>query len=327
MATTQQVQEAVERARATIPPKVAVVALGGNALLKRGEPLTMERQLENAREAAAALAQLVREEGLALCVTHGNGPQVGMLALQDPSTGLDVLDAESEGQVGYVIESELQQALPDRQVVTLLTQTEVDESDPAFQSPTKPIGPMYSKEDADRLAAEKGWSMAPDGAKGYRRVVASPQPLDIVEAKAIELLLAHGVITICCGGGGIPVSKMEQGRKHGVEAVVDKDAASSLLAIKIKADWLLLLTDADAVYDPEKWPSERVPIPSPTNPESLEGKAFQKGSMGPKVTACCDFVKATHGCAGIGALKDALDIVRGNKGTIIKPAQTNRSEE
>ncbi|GAB4820466.1 hypothetical protein N2152v2_007512 [Parachlorella kessleri] len=280
--------------------KVAVVAFGGNALLSRGEPLTMDAQWQNATKA-------------------GNGPQVGLLAVQDPATGLDVLDAESEGQIGYILETQLANTLPGQEVVTLLTQTVVDPADPAFKHPTKPIGATYDKQEAERLAREKGWAIAADGNK-WRRVVASPDPQAILEARAIQLLLANKVVPICCGGGGIPVAvDKERHRRYGVEAVVDKDLASAVLAIKIKADWLLMLTDCDCIFDPEQWPDRKVPLPSPISPQQLRTHTFAAGSMAPKVEAACRFVAATGGRAGVGRLEDAAAILQGSKGTVVAP--------
>ncbi|CAL8467155.1 g6691 [Coccomyxa elongata] len=303
--------------------KIALVALGGNALLQRGEDPTSENQTRHAWEAAKSLAALVREEGYSLCVTHGNGPQIGLLALKAPEELLDVLGAESEGQIGYLLECELSNALPDAEVVSMLTQVLVDPKDPAFQSPSKFIGPMYSKEEAERFAREKGFEVKPDGDKGYRRVVASPQPKQVLEARAIQVLVKEGILCICAGGGGIPVAlEQEEGetqwRRHGVEAVIDKDAASALLAAQIKADILLLLTDAPAVFDPQTWPKEKVPVPSPISPdELLQLGSFAGGSMGPKVQAACKFVQETGRPAGIGSMEDAVSIVRRQKGTLI----------
>ncbi|EIE27027.1 hypothetical protein COCSUDRAFT_83586 [Coccomyxa subellipsoidea C-169] len=271
------------------------------------------------------------EEGYSLCVTHGNGPQIGLLALkqwlQAPEEHLDVLGAESEGQIGYLLETELAGALPDAEVVSMLTQVLVDANDPAFESPSKFIGPMYSKDEAEKFAKEKGFDVKPDGDKGYRRVVASPAPKQVLEARAIQVLVKEGIICICAGGGGIPVAMEQQDggstwRRHGVEAVIDKDAASALLAAQIKADILLLLTDAPAVFNPQKWPKEKAPVSSPITPEDLLRLGdFAGGSMGPKVQAACKFVEETGRPAGIGAMQDAVDIVRGHKGTLITAAK------
>src|SRR5690242_16290381 len=226
-----------------------VAALGGNALLRRGQPAEAEAQRQNLVAAARALAELTLEHELV--VTHGNGPQVGLLALQSEAYRrvqpypFDVLVAESEGMVGYLLDQTLGNLLPDRSVATLLTQVVVDERDPAFGRPTKPVGPVYAQEQAQQLAGERGWSVAPDG-KGWRRVVPSPEPLRIVELDTIRLLVDAGVLVICSGGGGVPVVD-HQGVLHGVEAVIDKDLAAALLAIDLGADALLLLTDVPGV--------------------------------------------------------------------------------
>ena len=228
-----------------------VVALGGNALLRRGEPMTSENQQANIRTAAQAIAALAQNHNVV--IAHGNGPQVGLLALQAEAYKgikpypLDVLNAETEGMIGYLIEQELRNQLPDRQVVTLLTQVEVDAADPAFVRPTKPIGVIYTQAEAEKLGAERGWAMAPDG-DAYRRVVPSPEPRRILEIGAIQLLVQSGALVICVGGGGIPVVTTPSGAIHGVEAVIDKDLAAALLATSLGSDALLLLTDVDAVY-------------------------------------------------------------------------------
>ncbi|MEC4747308.1 carbamate kinase [Methylomicrobium sp. Wu6] len=229
-----------------------VIALGGNALLRRGEAPTSENQRRSIKIAAEALASLARLHEL--IITHGNGPQVGLLALQSaahqPVEGypLDILDAETEGMIGYLIEQELANLLPSHRLcATLLTQIEVDANDPAFQSPSKPIGPVYVKAVAERLAQERGWNIAKDG-EHYRRVVASPWPRRILQLEVIKLLVACGIVVICAGGGGIPVARDDDGRLHGIEAVIDKDLASALLARELGADMLMMLTDVDAVY-------------------------------------------------------------------------------
>jgi carbamate kinase len=296
-----------------------VVALGGNALLKRGEPLTIRNQRENVKVAARALAPLAREHSL--IITHGNGPQVGLLALEAASyTGvepytLDVLGAESEGMIGYMIEQELGNILPeDVPFATILTQVEVDPGDPAFQNPTKPIGPEYSREEAERLAREHGWTVGLDNNK-YRRLVPSPHPKRIFEERVIEWLVERGVVVICTGGGGIPTMLTPDGVLVGVEAVIDKDYAGALLAKSLHADVFLMLTDADAVWDrfgaPDALAIRRA------SPDRLQQLSFPAGSMGPKVTAACDFVRATGGRAGIGALTDAAAIIEGAAGTLV----------
>jgi len=298
-----------------------VVALGGNALLRRGEPLTAEIQRRHAAQAMGLVAQLARENDVVL--THGNGPQVGLLALQAlayadvPPYPLDVLGAESEGMIGYVLEQELQNRLPHRTAVTVLTQVVVDRDDPAFEAPTKPIGPVYTEERARELARELGWTVAADG-DHFRRVVPSPQPLRIVEISAIRMLVEAGAVVVCTGGGGIPVTLDGAGRLHGVEAVIDKDLAGEPLATSLDADFLLMLTDVPAVV--RGWGTPHAtPIASAT-PAELRELEFANGSMGPKVEAACRFVEATGGVAAIGALEDATRIVAGQAGTTIVPA-------
>lgn len=294
-----------------------VVALGGNALLRREEPMTAGNQRANIVRAASVLAQLVGG-GHSIVVTHGNGPQVGLLALQAATTSdgrtfpLDVLGAESAGMIGYVLEQELGNLLKERLFATLLTQVKVDPHDPAFAHPTKPIGPVYDEATARRLASERNWQIAPDGDK-WRRVVPSPRPLEILEASVISFLVERGVIVICTGGGGVPVIARDDGTLCGVEAVIDKDLASSLLARQLKADMLLLLTDVDAVYVDYGTAAAR-PLRRVT-PKELSGKNFPAGSMGPKVTAAIEFIEATGKPAAIGKLDDAVEIVSGERGT------------
>lgn len=296
-----------------------VIALGGNALLRRGESLTAENQRRNVRIAAEALAPLACQHQLV--ITHGNGPQVGLLALQgaayqpDENYPLDILDAETEGQIGYLIEQELSNRLPSgRRCATLLTRIQVDPRDPALQKPTKPIGPVYREAEARRMAREQGWHMAPEG-KGYRRVVPSPRPQKILQLSVIELLVGQGVTVICAGGGGIPAVPGEEGHLAGIEAVIDKDLASSLLARELKADALLILTDVAAVWqdwgEPQARPIGRI------SPPAMRRFSFAPGSMGPKVEAACEFVEATRGMAGIGQLQDAQALLAGEAGTII----------
>lgn len=302
------------------PEMLVVAALGGNALLKRGEPLTAQAQRANVKRAAEALAAIVRA-GHRLVVTHGNGPQVGLLALQgasykpDEAYPLDVLGAETEGMIGYMIEQELENALGhDQPVATLLTQVVVDRRDPAFGKPTKFVGPIYERDEAEARAKAAGWAIAADGAK-WRRVVASPQPVDIPDLRVVKLLLDQGVIVICAGGGGIPVIQRDDGSLVGVEAVIDKDAASALLARKLGADALLLLTDVDAVYrDFGTETAARITHLTPSEADALEAPA---GSMGPKLNAGRDFA-LTGGFTGIGRLEDALHILDGQAGTRIE---------
>ena len=296
-----------------------MVALGGNALLRRDQPLGADTQRRNVARAAEALVPIARAH--ALVISHGNGPQVGLLALQsaagDPAKAfpLDVLDAETEGMIGYVIEQELANRLPaGRRVATLATQIEVSPDDPAFARPTKPIGPVYGAREARALARRRGWSIARDGA-GFRRVVASPRPLRVLELGVIELLVSHDVIVICAGGGGIPVVRRPDGSTIGVEAVIDKDLASGLLASELGAEALLMLTDVDAVY--LDWPEPRARALRRAAPEALAADDFAPGSMGPKVEAAVAFVTRTGGRAGIGRLEDAPAILDGAAGTVI----------
>jgi len=296
-----------------------VVALGGNALIKRGEPMTAEVQRANIKIAAQVLAPVANAHQLV--ISHGNGPQVGLLALQgaaykaDEAYPLDVLGAETEGMIGYMIEQELGNLVPfEVPFATILTMVEVDPRDPGFKNPTKFVGPVYEKPDADRIASEKGWVFKQDGAK-WRRVVASPVPQRIFEIRPIKWLLDQGTIVICAGGGGIPtVCQPGAERKLvGVEAVIDKDLCSGLLARELKADLFVMLTDVDAVYLDWGEPTQR-PIRC-TSPETLAGIPFAAGSMGPKVEAACRFATATGKAAAIGALPDLNRIIAGEAGT------------
>lgn len=279
--------------------------------------MTAENQRANIVRAASVLAELV-SEGHSIVVTHGNGPQVGLLALQAAATSdgrtfpLDVLGAESAGMIGYVIEQELGNLLKERLFATLLTQVKVDPRDPAFDHPTKPIGPIYDEATARTLAKERGWQILPDGDK-WRRVVPSPTPLVIMEASVISFLVERGVIVICAGGGGVPVIARDDGSLCGVEAVIDKDLASSLLARQLKADMLLMLTDVDAVYVDYGTATARAL--RRVSPAEISGKNFPAGSMGPKVSAAIEFAEATGKVAAIGKLDDAMEIVRGERGT------------
>lgn len=296
-----------------------VVALGGNALLRRGEALTVENQRANVQTAARALAPVAREHELV--ISHGNGPQVGLLALQAAAYHdvkpypLDVLGAESEGMIGYMIEQELGNLLPfEVPFATILTMVEVDPRDPAFDRPTKPIGPVYRQEESERLAQEYGWAMAPDG-EGFRRVVPSPLPQRIFEIRPIRWLLERGTIVICSGGGGIPTAYGEDGSLHGVEAVIDKDRASSLLAQQLEADLLVMATDVEAVS--VHWGTPREQRIHRASPQALSVFDFAVGSMGPKVEAACEFALRTDRMAAIGALADIGRIIAGETGTLV----------
>jgi carbamate kinase len=301
---------------------LAVVALGGNALLRRGEPAEASHQQANVRAAAASIAVLADMHRLV--VTHGNGPQVGLLALQAEAYGdvrpypLDVLGAETEGMIGYLVDQALVNMLPaGSRVATLLTQTVVDPADPAFAVPSKPIGPIYEPEVGERLARERGWTVRPDGPH-VRRVVASPQPIDIVEIETIRLLLDAGVLVVCAGGGGIPVVASPGAGLAGVEAVVDKDLSAALLAEKIGADFLLMLTDVPEVQ--AYWGTPDAHAIRTATPAELRGMDFAAGSMGPKVEAACRFAERTGGRAGIGRLDLAAEILRGEAGTTVAGA-------
>jgi carbamate kinase len=301
-----------------------VAALGGNALLRRGEAMSAENQSANVHRAAAQLAILVKA-GHQLVITHGNGPQVGMLALQaeaGPADGaypLDVLDAESEGMIGYMIELEMRNHLPaGAQVATLLTQVCVDPTDPAFDKPDKPIGAVYGEAEAARLATARGWQVALDG-RGWRRVVASPMPLQILQQPVVSVLIDAGVTVICTGGGGIPCVRRADGSLAGVEAVVDKDRASALLATGLDADMLMMLTDVDAAYIGFGTTGARAI--SRADPRSLQARQseFRAGSMGPKIEGAIRFATASGHPAGIGRLEDAGAILLGTAGTVVDP--------
>jgi carbamate kinase len=304
-----------------------VVALGGNALLKRGEPMTAENQRSNVRAAAPALAAVANEHELVL--SHGNGPQVGLLALQaaaftevDPYP-LDILGAQTEGMIGYVLEQELGNAMPpEAPLATILTMVQVDPSDPAFGDPSKFVGPIYTNDEADALGAQKGWVFKPDG-DSWRRVVPSPEPTHIFEIRPIRWLLDHGVVLICAGGGGVPTMFLPSAETTliGVEAVIDKDLASELLAREVHADLFVMATDVEAVYADWGTPQQRAV--GRVTPEELRGGEFPKGSMGPKVDAACRFVEATGKRAAIGALTQIQQIVDGEAGTqVVSGAET-----
>ena len=299
---------------------LVVAALGGNALLQRGDPLTAQIQRANVATAAASLARIIKA-GHRLVVTHGNGPQIGLLALQgaayklDEVFPLDVLGAETDGMIGYMIEQALENALGhDRRVATLLTQIEVDPKDPAFARPTKFIGPVYDKAEAERLAEARGWSIAADG-QHWRRVVASPMPSDIPDLKVLELLLEQDVTLICAGGGGIPVVRRADGSLIGIEAVIDKDHATALLAHKLKADALLLLTDVEAVF--RGFGTEAQTAIRRVSPEDAVRLDLPEGSMAPKVAAAASFVSGRDRYACVGRLEDALAMLQGRAGTMI----------
>lgn len=299
-----------------------VIALGGNALQKRGEPMTIASQRENVRVAAQAIGA-VSSAGHEVVVTHGNGPQVGLLALQASSYDdisdypFDVLGAATEGIIGYLIEQELGNVVPvDKRVVTMLTQTEVDPADPAFADPTKFVGPVYTEDEAKKHADTKGWVVKPDG-EHWRRVVPSPRPKRIIEVQGINLLLAAEYLVITAGGGGIPTMFDESGRRlQGVEAVIDKDRAAAVLARDLRADLLVIATDAPGVYLDWKTPQQR--LIAAAHPDALDEDAFPAGSMGPKVESAIRFARSGSGRAAIiGALEDLPAMLEGAAGTRI----------
>ena len=297
-----------------------VIALGGNALLQRGQPMTAENQRANIRLAAERIASIA--PGNEIVIAHGNGPQVGLLALQDLAYEevdpypLDVLGAETEAMIGYVVEQELGNLLPFEQpFATILTMIEVDADDPDFAHPTKPIGPVYDKATAERLAAEHDWSIAPDGDK-YRRVVASPKPQRIFEIRPIRMLVEQGVIVICAGGGGIPTMYGKDGKLLGVQAVIDKDLAAALLAEQLEADLLVIATDVDGVYT--GWGTPQQARLGNVTVEQVVEMNLPAGSMGPKVAAACGFATQTKNEAVIGSLADIDRIVAGTAGTRVR---------
>src|SRR3954453_17311912 len=297
---------------------LVVTALGGNALLRRGEPMTAENQRRNVRIAAEALAPVAAQHQLV--VGHGNGPQVGLLALQGAAYApvetypLDVLGAQTEGMIGYMIEQELGNLLPfERPFASILTMIEVDPDDPAFQDPTKFIGPVYERAEAEALAAEKGWSIKQDGQK-WRRVVASPAPKRIFEIKPITWLLEKGAVVVCTGGGGIP-TMYERGTRRlvGAEVVIDKDRASALLAEQLDADLFVMATDVDAVYTDFGTPAQKAI--GRVTPTEVKDMNLPPGSMGPKVEAAAGFVERTGKRAAIGTLAQLGGVVEGTMGT------------
>jgi carbamate kinase len=296
-----------------------VVALGGNALLQRGQPLTAENQRGNIRVAVKELAAV--HENNQLVIAHGNGPQVGLLALMDAAYTavdpypLDVLGAETVGMIGYMIEQELGNLIPFHDhIITVLTQVLVDQNDPAFENPTKPVGPIYDKEQSERLKKDKGWAIAPDG-DNFRRVVPSPLPQRIIEIEVIKTLVDSGVVVICAGGGGIPTAYDDDKNLFGIEAVIDKDLASGLLSKDLDADMFVMLTDVASVY--VDFGTENQKAIKAAHPDVLEKMDFPAGSMGPKVLGACQFVRETGNQSAVGQLSDLTRIITGDAGTTI----------
>ncbi|MFI6497471.1 carbamate kinase [Nonomuraea typhae] len=298
-----------------------IVALGGNALLKRGDKPDADLQIANVAVAVKTLAKLAEEHEL--IITHGNGPQIGVLALEsagDPNLSrpypFDTLGAETQGMIGYWMLQALQNALPGRQVMALVTQTLVSAVDPAFGDPTKFVGQVYEQAEAEKLARENGWTVRQDG-RYWRRVVPSPTPQRVVETRLIRKAVRDGVVVVCAGGGGIPVIRDAQGRLTGVEAVIDKDLTASMLAEALECDAFLILTDVPRVMKDFGTPQESEI--GHTTPHELRSIDFPAGSMGPKVDAVCRFVETTGDMAAIGKLDQAVEILKGEAGTIVTP--------
>ena len=298
-----------------------VVALGGNALLRRGDKPDADIQIANVQLAAAQLAKLANEHEL--IITHGNGPQVGVLALESANDErlsraypLDTLGAETQGMIGYWLLQAMQNALPGRQVATMVCQTLVLSGDPAFANPTKFVGEVYDEETAKRIARERGWVVKADG-EHFRRVVGSPAPQRVIETRLIRNLVNSGAVVICAGGGGVPVIRNEKGQLQGAEAVIDKDLTAAVLAEDLEADALIILTDVDGVY--EGYGTAQARMVKRATPMRLREMGLPAGSMGPKVEAACRFVELTGDMAAIGRLEDALDIIAGHSGPIVTP--------
>jgi carbamate kinase len=301
-----------------------VVALGGNALVKRGQTPDAELQRGNVDRAVRSLAPLAERHEL--IITHGNGPQVGVLALEsvnDPNLTrpypLDTIGAETQGMIGYWMLQALQNALPGRQVMAMINQTLVSAVDPAFQNPTKFVGQVYEREEAEKLASEYGWTVRPDGDR-WRRVVPSPRPQRVIETRLIRELVRLGTVVVCAGGGGIPVFRNDVGRLEGVEAVVDKDLTAAVLAESMDADALLILTDVPRVM--RDFGTPRQEEITHTTPYELRGEDFPAGSMGPKVEAAVSFVERTGDMAAIGMIDQCERILEGAAGTIVTPNAT-----
>jgi carbamate kinase len=293
-----------------------VIALGGNAIVDPAGSLEADVLKQRIRDAAAAVADIAR--GCEVVITHGNGPQVGLLSMQSRATPgvspypLDVIGAESEGMIGYMLEREFATIFPGSEVATLLTQVEIDPEDPAFQQPSKPIGPLLSEPDAKDCRERLGWQLIQED-DGYRRVVPSPAPQRIRELRTIELLVDAGVLVVCAGGGGIPVVATVEGGLRGVEAVIDKDRTAELLASELHANVLLLLTNVPGVY--EDWPEPREKVLRTASSDWLSALELDPGSMGPKVEAARRFVNDTGGVAAIGSVDQARRVLQGLAGT------------
>jgi carbamate kinase len=305
--------------------KRVVVALGGNAILQPKQAGTAENQFDNIRDTCAQLASLI-DKGYQLVITHGNGPQVGNVLLQNeeakakvPPMPLDICGAQTQGFIGYMIQQELQNLLPGRNVGTLLTQVLVDANDPAFQNPAKPIGPFYTEKEADRLRGDKGYALVEDSGRGWRRVVPSPHPKAIIEKELIQSLLEKDALVIAAGGGGIPVVRDEKGKLRGIEAVIDKDLAGQRLAMDLRADIFLILTDVEGVAINWGKPNQEFlgRLSAAEARQLMAQGQFQVGSMGPKVQAAAGFVEQGGEISVIASLAKAADALAGKAGTII----------
>ncbi len=313
--------------------KVAVVAIGGNSLIKDKNHQSVEDQYEAVKETAVHIADMV-EIGYDVVITHGNGPQVGFILLRSEiakkminlhPVPLDACDADTQGAIGYAIQralgNEFRKRGKDKQVVTVVTQVVVDKNDPAFQNPTKPIGPFYTEEEAKQKMAEEKWIMKEDAGRGWRRVVPSPKPKKIVEVDAIRTLVDHGFVVVGVGGGGIPVVEEENGQLRGVEAVIDKDYASSLLARELGVDLFIISTAVEKVYlnfgTPDQKPIDRMTV-SEAKKYLAEGH-FKEGSMAPKIRAVIEFLEAGGEAALITCPEALVRALKGETGTWIYP--------
>lgn len=308
--------------------KTILIAVGGNSLIRAGEKGTVAEQLANARRTAAAIIGLIRL-GYRLVITHGNGPQVGAALLrserasdQVPGHTLDVCGAATQGEIGYLLAQSLQDELSTAGVrvpiVAIVTQTVVSGADPAMQHPTKPIGPFYSRAEAEQRKRQLGWAIVEDAARGYRRVVPSPEPLEIVELEVIRDLVNDGVLVVACGGGGIPVVR-ENGLLHGIEAVIDKDRASAVMAISLGVDVFAVSTDTDYVYLDYKKPAQRplTLVTADDLEQHYRAGHFPPGNMGPKVESVLRFLRAGGKEAVITSYEHLCEAVAGNAGTRI----------
>lgn len=315
-----------------------LIAVGGNSLIRAGEKGTVAEQLANTRRTAEAIVGLIRD-GYRLVITHGNGPQVGAALLrserasdQVPGHTLDVCDADTQGEIGYLLaqslRNELHRAGMRVPVVAVMTQCVVAADDPAMQHPAKPIGPFYSKRDAEERHRMLGWAIVEDAARGYRRVVPSPDPIEIVELEVIRDLVSAGALVVACGGGGIPVVRDSDGMLRGVEAVIDKDRASALLAAKLGVDLFAISTDTDYVYLDYKKPNQRplALVSAREVAEHFKNGHFPPGNMGPKIESVLRFLRAGGKQAVITSFTHLLEAVTGSAGTHIVADELGSTE-